>query len=167
MMLVGSFGAWIAFVACASARAETADRVRYVVGTRIVTASDVRLEAALALHDRSPMTLPGPSDPETRAVDMAVLRERAGDAVIYRPSPSDVRGRLDRLRSACGTEWSTFLDAWGLDEQRLEGILFSRMVVERYVLRNAPRAAEGVDADAGAWMREQRSGVRVVALDGP
>ncbi len=164
----------IVLVLCmlAEARAATSDHVRYVVASRIVTASDVLLEAVLAPHDRALLPIPGVDDPEQRAVDMAILRERAGDAVIYRPSPSEVRARLDRLRAAHGTAWEGFLANWGLDERRLEGILFSRMVVERYVLRNAPRptAPDGsspTGSEVAAWMTEQRAGLRVIAVAAP
>jgi hypothetical protein len=172
MMITGLRALMLVLGLLAEARAETSDHVRYVVASRIVTASDILLEAVLAPYDRALLPIPGADDPEQRAVDMAILRERAGDAVIYRPSPSDVRARLDRLRAAQGPAWEGFLATWGLDERRLEGILFSRMVVERYVLRNAPRPTtpEGpspTGSELAAWMTGQRTGLRVIAVAVP
>jgi hypothetical protein len=153
--------------AVGAARAETVDGVLYVVGARIVTRSDVTLEDALAPFDRSPVpALVDPARPTAeRLVDIAVLRERAGDTDIYAPTAADVRARLERVRASVGAAaWTGFLRAWGLDEERLQGLLYSRMVVERYVLRNF-----GVsDADPAAfeaWLRAQRTdGLRVLAV---
>lgn len=150
-----------------AARAETVDGVLFVVGARIVTRSDVLLEDALAPFDRSPVPVlvdPGRATAE-RLVDIAVLRERAGDTDIYAPTAADVRARLERVRASVGTAaWSAFLRTWGLDEERLQGLLYSRMVVERYVLRNLG----AIDADPAAfrtWLRAQRTdGLRIIAV---
>lgn len=152
----------------AVAHAETVDGVMYVVGTRIVTRSDVALEDALAPFDRSPVpTLVDPARPTAdRLVDIAVLRERAGDTDIYAPSAADVRARLERVRASVGAAaWSGFLRAWGLDEERLQGLLYSRMVVERYVLRNLGASAGADPAAFDAWLRAQRDeGLRILTV---
>lgn len=137
------------------ARAEVVDRILHVVGDRIVTSSDLAFEADLDPHDQSPVpALDAPDYAlEERLVDFAILRDLAGDVAIYAPSPAEVRARWERVRASWPTrdEHDAFLARWGLDDERLMGQLYSRMVVERYVLRNlAPARGEGA-MDEAAW----------------
>jgi hypothetical protein len=155
----------------ALARGEIVDAVLHVVGDRIVTQSDVTFEADFDPHDRSPLI--ALEDPdyslETRLVDFAILRELAGDIEIYRPSSSEVRARGERFRSgwARAEDHPAFLARWALDEDQLLGFFYSRLVVERYVARNAAQAASiGVKEEITpevyqAWMATLRARANV------
>lgn len=136
------------------ARAEVVDRILHVVGERIVTQSDLAFEAALDPLDQSPVPALDAADYplEERLVDFAIVRDLAGDIAIYAPSPAEVRARWEKVRASWPSreEHDAFLARWGLDDERLMGQLYSRMVVERYVLRNlAPARGEGLDE--AAW----------------
>lgn len=149
------------------AEAEVVDGVLHVVGERIVTRSDVAFEADVDPHDTSPLAaLENSAYPlERRLVDFAVLRELAGDTEIYRPSPSEVRARWERFRAGWANpeEYPAFLARWGLDDDQLLGFFYSRLVVERYVARNAAQAAAGLSKEEitaelyQAWMAELRA----------
>lgn len=146
-------GWWLALsFVVTSARAEVVDRILYVVGTRLVTWSDVGFETELAPHDRSMVpVLDDPAYPiEQRLVDFAILRELAGTTALYRPEDRDVRLRFEAVRASFEDDvaWRTFLDRWGLDELSLQAFLSSRMVVERYVVRNALYHSSGALPDA-------------------
>ncbi|MBN1336959.1 MAG: hypothetical protein JXB39_13460 [Deltaproteobacteria bacterium] len=158
------------------ARAERIDRVVVVVGERVVTAGDLALEEALGERVGCPQpVLCDPGRPLLeRLVDMAVVRGLAGDAATYRPTPAEVEIRLSEVRDAFSppSTWRDFLDRFGLTEDALAGLLFSRMVVERYVHRNVvlPTQAKGGDDEACrlAWMDairawRARTSVREVA----
>lgn len=127
------------------AHAEVVDGVLHVVGERIVTRSDVAFEADFDPHDRSPLApLEDPAYPlEQRLVDFAILRQLAGDIEIYRPSASEVRERWRQFREGWprAEDHPAFLARWGLDDEQLLGFFYSRLVVERYVARNATQAA--------------------------
>jgi len=84
------------------------------------------------------------SDPLQFMVDAAIIRGLAGDVAVYQPSWGDVEGRLEHLRQSWPdpADYQAFLVAHGLNDDRLAGILYSRMVVERYVQRNVGLAAE-------------------------
>jgi hypothetical protein len=157
------------------AHAEEADAVLYVVGSRVVTRFDVALDEELRAHDRSPVPMRAEAPPMERALAIAVLRERAGAADIYAPRSAEVRTRAERVRASFGADWDRFLGEWGLDQNRLESLLFSRMVVERYVLRNLAVRPDDPEAPAAfdGWMAQQRAEVRVIRVgsvaspDGP
>jgi len=135
---------WLASLAAA----EVVDGVLHVVGERIVTRSDVAFEADFDPHDLSP--LPPLEDPgyplERRLIDYAILRQLAGDIEIYKPSSTEVRARWERFRAGwpSADDYPAFLTRWGLDDEQLLGFLYSRLVVERYVARNAAQAAAGL-----------------------
>jgi hypothetical protein len=124
----------------AHAHAEVVDRILHVVGERIVTASDVAFEAALDPHDESPIRLLERPEYayEDRLVDYAVLRELAGDVEVFRPAGTEVRARWETFRDrwAHREDRDAFLARWGLDDERMQGFLYSRMVVEKYIARN-------------------------------
>lgn len=131
--------------ALAAARAEVVDSVLHVVGARIVTRSDIVFEADFDPRDASPLApLEDPSYRlEQRLVDFAILRQLAGDVAIYKPSASEVTERWERFRESwlSPEDHAAFLARWGLDDEQLLGFLYSRLVVERYVARNAAQAA--------------------------
>ncbi len=153
------------------------DRVLVVVGDRIVTGSDLRLELELARRDPCPvpaLEARRRADPLELLVDAAVVRNLAGNIAIYAPSPTEVQQRLARLRASWvdPDDWARFLLFNGLDEDRLAGRLYSRMVVERFVYRNvgiASEAAEESDAEALerylAWIQAARDPVEIRAVD--
>ena len=128
------------FLFVAVVRAEIVDAVVHVVGERIITRSDVTFEADFDPVDRSPIAaLDDPGYPRVRRlIDFAILREGAGDMEIYKPSPEEVLARWERFRDGWERpeDYSSFLARWGMDDRGLQGFLYSRLVVERYVARN-------------------------------
>ncbi len=157
-----------------AAHAERIDRVVAVVGDRVVTSWDLALEEALGPH--LPCPEPVLCDPKRplvqRLVDRALVRGLAGDTPTYRPSSEEVELRLAALReawpTASGTDFDEQLALLGLSEGNLAGLLYSRMVVERYVHRHValPVYASGGDLEAlderyDGWIREQRSQIRI------
>lgn len=142
--------------------ADEVDRVLYVVGDRIVTQSDVAFERFFDARDQSPVpAFEGrQADRELLLVEVAVVRQLAGDIAVYRPTNSDVRARAETfLGTFAGPEAGLrVLADWGLDETAFLGFLYSRLVVERYVLRDV--AADGADpawpAQYAAWIADQR-----------
>lgn len=142
-----------------AASADVLDRIEVVVGDRIVCASDVALEAALDPHDQSPVSaLENPATPyRERLVDLAVLRGLAGEIEVFRPDSADVEARWQRFRATFDAPEAAdrFLADWGFTEAEFKGLLYSRMVSERYVLRNLPGGVAG-----GAGFREWMDGLR-------
>jgi hypothetical protein len=120
--------------------ANEVDRVIFVVGDRIVTQSDVAFEAFFDARDQSPIGVfeNRSADLETLLVEIAVVRQLAGDIAVYRPTGGDVRARADAfLGSFPGPEEGLrVLADWGLDETAFLGFLYSRLVVEKYVSRD-------------------------------
>lgn len=151
------------------AKADVVDRILYVVGARVITASDLQFETELDPFDQSPIAaLDHPGYPiEARLIDFAVLREQASDQSIYKPEARDVRVRFEAVRSAFenSAAFESFLRRWGMDEVLLQGFLSSRMVVERYVRRNASLEA-GSDPYQRyqGWVTELRERVPLRAL---
>lgn len=152
------------------------DRVVASVGDRVITRSDVALERVLRTRDPSPVAAiqARRDDPLEALVDLALARGQAGDIAVYEPSAVDVRERVAAVRGGWPDprEWVAFLERVGHTEEQLAGALYSRMVVERFVLRNitAPargraddpaKAASAADAAYGRWVAEQRRRVNV------
>ncbi len=161
--------AMLAWVAVASAA--VVDRVVLVVGSRLVTASDLAFEVELDTHDASPV--PALQDrsraPAARVADIAVLRELAGDSDLYRPSSGAVRARWERFRDAWGPGgYDDFLRRWGMGDDALLGFFSSRLVVERYALRAAASGAFDLDDPASfdTWLAAERgrAGIRIVTV---
>jgi hypothetical protein len=154
------------------AQAEVVDGILYVIGDRIVTRSDIAFERACDPIDQGLAVLEDPTYPiEQRLVDFAILRELARDIDIYRPPDGEVRARWERFRSAWPHpgDHVAFLERWGIDDDQLMGFLYSRLVVERYVLRNAVGSQGGgeaalTSAEYQAWMQglRARASVRVL-----
>ncbi len=167
-----------------TARAERIDRVVAVVGTRVVTEWDLHFEQSMQEHLGCPQPVlcdPG-QDPTERLSDRAILRGLAGDTSTYRPEPAEVERRLAELRDSWQRpeDYQAALTALGLDEEELAGLLFSRMVVERYVQRHvglplaSAGAAELLDPGAysaafteryQAWIQELRGQVQVRIIE--
>lgn len=148
------------------------DRVVAVVGDRVITSSDVALEEILFERDppRVALLRVGGRDALDRLIEAALIRQAAGEVAIYQPSAAEVRERLATLRSTWEdpAAYVLFLSTWGLDEGSLAGMLFTRMVVERYAHRNIGLAAEsdGLSADEArarldAWLAARRAEVTV------
>ena len=168
--------AWVGAPARAQDAPVLLDRVVAVVGDRLVLASDLAVEQALCGRDlRAERALRCEGrDPLDLAIDAAIVRGLAGNVAIYDPAPSEVRARLDALRAAWvdPKEDEAFLTACGLDEGSLQGLLYSRIVVERYVHRTVTLASEAAgesESEAAAryqaWITTQRGMVtlRLVA----
>lgn len=122
------------------------DRVVSVVGDRIITLSDVRLEEALRRWDPSPVEMlqrRRQEDTLALLVDAAVVRNLAGEIAIYTPSTPEVQRRVDGIRARFDTrdDFDAFLRQHGLTIESLAGRLYARMVTERYVARNIELAA--------------------------
>lgn len=153
------------------------DRVVAVVGDRVITASDVALEELLFQRDPPRVTVlrVGASDPLDRLVEAALIRPVAGDVSLYQPSKTEVRERLVSLRATWEdpAEYQVFLATFGLDESALSGMLYARLVVERYVQRNFGLAAEAdgltpeeARASLDAWLAARRRTVPVRKVGG-
>jgi hypothetical protein len=158
------------------ARAERIDRVEAVVGDRVVTSWDLRLEEALEGH--MPCPEPVLCDPERapldRLVDRALVRGLASDTATYRPSTAELELCLATLRDSWEHPegWQRLLASLGLEERDLSGLLYSRLVVERYVQRHVALpvyASGGGEAEVRAryqeWIRAQRGLVRIRLID--
>lgn len=134
-----------------AARAEIVDAVVHVVGERIITRSDISFEGDFDPKDRSPIAaLEDPAYPRVqRLIDFAILRDGAGDIEIYKPPPAEVVARWERFRDGWERpeDYTAFLARWGMDDRALQGFLYSRLVVERYVARNVlQRSGDALDA---------------------
>ncbi len=121
-------------------------------------------------------------EPLEALIDLAIARALAGDVSLYQPTQSQVRERLAAVRGTWSDprDWEAFLARTGHSEEQLAGALYSRIIAERYVLRNVTSRVEGRADDADAsqeaarlayarWITEQRQRVlvRVVPpLDG-
>ena len=84
-------------------------------------------------------------------MDAAIIRGLAGSTSVYVPSPADLALRAERLRARFADEaaWTQFLARAGLSAEGVSSLLYTRMVVERYVQRNGGAAllSEGPTAD--------------------
>ena len=151
------------------------DRILVVVGDRIVTVTDLRREVwfgGLGAEETSLLDLARP-DPLERAVDAAILRGMAGDVRVYQPTAEAVAARVARARAAVPdpADWAQQLQAVGLDEDRLAGWIYSRLVVERFLGR-AMGAVDTADAAAvlgraRAILDEQRTRVVIRVVERP
>ena len=107
-----------------------------------------------------------PTDPLQAIIDLAVIRQKAGRITLYQPSGSEVRARVYLLRDSWAEdprEFDAFLESWNLDEEDLEGLLYSRMVAENFVHRQVVLASQGQQEDQSAlearyqaWIEELR-----------
>lgn len=157
---------------CQDAGAERTDRVIAVVGDRVVTAWDRAFEEAMTGHMGCPeAVLCDEKRPlDERLADLAVIRGLAGDAAAYKPTLEELERRLAALRASWVVPggYHDCLELLGLNEDELTGLLYSRMVVERFVQRNVglPVAAVGGGPQEYArryesWIAEQRAQVSI------
>lgn len=145
------------------ARAVVIDQIVLVIGDRVVTTSELRLEEAL----RARLPWWAPPQPEGTSTlqvvaDAALIRALAGDAALYVPDDELVRDRAAQVRAAWGDPeaWQSFLLQHGLDEERLLTLVRSRLIVDRYLQRTLSLAArsEGKPLEAlyAGWILTQR-----------
>lgn len=153
------------------------DAIVAVVGDRLVTRSDLRLEEQLTWRDPSPSRVLQARRGDTLQflVEVAMIRGLAGDVTVYQPSRAEVDARRARLRATWDDPgaYEAFLVSNGLDEDRLAGALYARMVVEGYVRRNVEQAAaaagEGDEQAARRYadlVRDRRHDVLVRIVGG-
>lgn len=152
--------------AVASERAVVVDRIVAVVGERLVLQSDIELERVLAPLETSPVRPLFGSDPDPLqvAIDRAIIRGLAGNAAIYVPSEADVQSRVASIRGHFAEEraWTEFQALHGLDDDRLASLLYSRVVVDRYIVRNLTQGGSQPSATTYAeWMAHQRARVPI------
>ena len=181
-LMLALSGAAVAQEAALPAEAAVLDRVVAVVGDRVLTRSDERLERVLAERDPSPVPMLRRRQaraPLEMLVDAAVVRNLAGNIAIYAPSTSEVQQRLAALRAtwADPDDWQRFLTLHGISEERLAGRLYARMVVEAYVFRSVGLAAQTnedspsqADARYLEWVTAERDRVdirRVAPMEAP
>lgn len=155
------------------AQAGPVDRVLFVVGSRIVTQSDVVFERFFDPLDASPV--PAFEDPAVplpeRLRDVAAVRQLAGETSVFRPDAAEVRARADAFLShwARAEDGLAELRSWGFDESAFLGFLYSRLVAEHVVIRSLPPpradASELEREDWGrryaSWMEEARARVDI------
>ncbi len=164
------------FLTATVATAERIDRVVAVVGDRVVTGWDMRLEDALEGHMPcpEPVLCDATRAPIERLVDRTLIRGLAGDTATYRPTTDEVERRLAELRDSWQRpeDYQLLLASLGLSEHDLSGLLFSRLVVERYVQRHValPVYAGGGDEAAyreryTTWIAQQRTLVRIRVVE--
>jgi hypothetical protein len=151
-----------------SGHSEVRDRLLHLVSGRVITTSDVAFEAEFVKIDRSPVS--PLNDPmyslDQRLIDYAILREKAGDTSVYQPSASEVRSRWEHFHSSWPSieDHTVFLQRWGMNDEQLQGFIFSRLVVEHYIHRNIGLAVQQAGGDDvfyitlyQRWMAELRS----------
>ena len=145
------------------------DRVVVVVSERIVTASDIRLEAELARRIPSPIRALNDiqlRDPTQALVEQAVIRSLAAQVAIYQPSAEEVQARLRALRETFPTpdDYEAFRRRHGLTEATLTTLLTGRLSVERYVHRNIDLSSQSAREDEAAYFRRYRDWMDVQLL---
>jgi len=131
------------------------DRVVVIVSDRIITASDIRLEAELARRIPSPIRALRRSqlrDPTEALIEQAIIRSQSAQVSINQPTAAEVQERLLALRATFPSpdEYDRFRRRHGLSEAAVVDRLTTRLSVERYIHRNidltSQSAREGVDA---------------------
>lgn len=144
------------------------DRVEVVVGERVLTRSDLHLEAELARRIPSSvyaLRLQETLDTERAVIERAIIRDLAAQVSIYQPTPAAVQALRDELRATFpdGDAFDLFLRRHGLTEDSLTTRLAARLIVERYVHRNIDLASQAAREDQDAyltryatWIAEQR-----------
>ena len=128
----------LAFVA--PAFGETIDRIVAVVEEEVVLWSEVQLEAELAKYApaSSPFWSTDRTDPASRLIEAAILRQLASDVALYEPPEDQVREQAEAVRMQFPDRptWLAFLATYGLDEVSLRTRIRRRLVVDRYLSRN-------------------------------
>jgi len=132
------------------------DRILLVVGERIITLSDLQLEMVLSQRDQSPVPVLQDRQQEPLQVlaERAIIRGLAGEMEIYQPSTREVLARLNALKAQWTTEeYNDFTQHHGLDETQLSSLMYTRMVVERYIHRNIGRVIESTGGSEAAYQQ--------------
>jgi len=118
------------------------DRVVSVVGTGIVTQSDIDLERVFQRFD--PIDCPPLEAPQIDLLKVVeerrLLQKLAAGRALYTPKNNDVQARLETFKERIGTEYPRFLQQWGIQDAQLREILTQRMIEEAYVERNLGRS---------------------------
>lgn len=156
------------------------DRAVAVVGDRVITASEVELAVALARVDPAgiPLLGPDPQDPEGWWMQQVMLRELAGDIAVYQPGGAEVRERVERLLEALadapagprGLLLPDLQQRLGMRRPTLEAWVYNRLVVERFVQRNATAIARGGEEAVlsperyAQWLEVARQGVAIRSI---
>jgi hypothetical protein len=143
------------------------DRIVAVVGNRLVLASDVAIENEMAA--RNVYTLQALAERRKDAgrwlVDMAIVRALAGDVRVYEPTRQDVSDALERFVATFedAASYRRFLEQFGLTQERLQSLLTTRLVVERYIQRNVGLGLsdEELAARYEEWIAERRQQVAI------
>ncbi len=139
------------------------DRIVAVVGERLVLQSEVELEEVLGpLEGSSVVLLMGDSaDPLQVVIDRAIIRGLAGTAAIYIPTDADIRARVAQIRANFPDDagWERFLQRHGLEGDRLTSMLYSRLVVDRYILRNVQSASN--PTTYSEWIAQHRARIPI------
>lgn len=116
-----------------------ADRAVAIVGSTVLTASDVRLHHALVALDPSeiPVFNEGLGSDQANAIQATAIRIMAGKIPVYQPSPKQTQARFDRFQDQWETPdlYQEFLHTHGLTPVRLSTVLRRRQIVERVVFR--------------------------------
>ena len=143
------------------------DRIVAVVGDRLVLASDVAIENEIGA--RNVYTLAALADRRKDVprwlVDMAIVRALAGDVRVYEPTRQDVADALERFATSFGdaATYRKFLERSGLSQERLQSLLTTRLIVERYIQRNVGLGLTDVELAVrfDAWIAERRQQVAI------
>jgi len=145
------------------------DRAMAMVGSAVVTESDLRLHLAIGAIDVS--TVPAlQSNPETvlsDAIDAALIRLIAGRVAIYQPNPAQLRTRLGVYREQWTDVdlWDAHLKRFGLSDTRLSHTIQRRMIIERVISRALGSPKPGEEEQwrqrYDAWVERERQNVRI------
>jgi hypothetical protein len=143
------------------------DRIVAVVGDRLVLASEVAIETELAA--RNVYAIDALADRRRDAarwlVDVAIVRALAGDVKVYEPSRQEVADAVERFRAAFedAATYRELLARYGLTEPRIQSLLTTRLVVERYIQRNVGLGLsdEELAPRYAAWIAERRQQVSI------
>jgi hypothetical protein len=140
-----------------------------VVGDRLILESEVELEEQVRAKfpALSPPVPPGTSTLQVLA-DAAIVRGLAGNTELYRPTTDQVRARQEAIRLSFGdpNDWSQFISAFGLNDERFASFVTGRLIVERYIQRNVALAGRGETEQQFSdrysnWIVEQRKRVAI------
>lgn len=144
------------------------DRAVALVGSTVITQTDIALQQALT--ERDPSFVPALNAIEKNAlnsaIDAAIIRQTAGRIPVYQPTDTQVDNRMNRFidQWPSNGEYQTFLNIHGLTSDRLKSVLKRRATIERVVLRalGAPKtdATEWTER-FDVWLNTERKGIRV------